>query len=1001
MRRMSASIIFLSVIVLLIGSCNPVSTLSDLKEDFVNPPDSTRPGVYWYFMDGNLSKEGMTKDLEAMKDAGIGNVLFLEVNVGIPRGNVDFMSEEWQDCFKHAVDECERLGITMTLGIGPGWTGSGGPWVKPEESMQDLVSSETHVSGKGKRTIVLPKPDPITPYFGEGSLTPGLKAQRDAYYEDVAVLAFPDAGDPKLIKDITEKALYYRAPYSSVPGVKQYLHRDKEEDASGSVIDPDKIVDLTDLLRDGKITWDVPDGKWTIMRFCVRNNGAVTRPAPEPGLGFECDKADTNALKDHLSKFSDQLFSVLGERDISLQGGLKTLHMDSWEMGAQNWTRNFREEFKKRRGYDPQPYYPVYAGLVVGSTEISERFLWDLRQTMQELVLEYHSGYVKSYAHNHGMRLSIEPYDMNPTQDLELGASADIVMSEFWSPGGFNTSFSPIEASSVADIKGQNLVPSESFTAAGDGWRQHPASMKNQTDWAFAAGINRLFFHTFQHQALPDSLRPGMTMGPYGVHWDRNQTWWPYVKAYHKYISRCQYMLQSGRTVADVLYLAPEEAPYVFRAPTSALDGDYMSDRKGHNFDACPPSLLYGATVVDGKVTFPSGAKYSLLVLPIYDAMTPSLLEKIKTLVSDGATVVGLPPAHTPGLTDYPESERKLSDAVSELWGTNVVPDGLDKRQYGKGCIYWGSEVSDHVDNLYPDYQLTSRLLEQMGLTDDFRSDNGNVRYIHKKIHGKDAYFIANRTRDSFSTVCEFRVSGSQPNLWDPVTGEIRELRNFNSADGKTDIEIAFEPNQSFFIVFDGKPEADPSSANFPTVNELQELSGSWQVSFDPRWGGPQNTEFDKLQDWTESQDPGIRYYSGTAVYSKTFDYSQSAKGRVFIELGNVKNIASVKLNGKDLGIVWTDPWEVDATDAISEGENKLEIEVANLWPNRLIGDEFKADDGIVNGQWPDWLKEGKPRPSDRYTFATYRHYSKESPLQPSGLMGPVMIVEKTMQISR
>ena len=996
MKRLSINSIFLSVILCFGGSCHPMGDADNLKESFANPPDSARPGVYWYFMDGNLSKEGMTKDLEAMKEEGIGHVLFLEVNVGIPRGNVDFMSEEWQDCFKHAVNECERLGITMTLGIGPGWTGSGGPWVKPEESMQDLVYSVAHVSGAGRRTIALPEPDPITPFFGESSLTPELVEQRNEYYEDVAVLAFPEQNDGKHVKDIDEKALYYRAPYSSALGVKQYLKRDKENDWKGIPID--EIIDLTDQMSEGSITWDVPEGKWTVMRFGIRNNGAVTRPAPAPGLGFECDKADTNALKNHLGEFSDKLFSALGDRNMTLQGGLKVLHMDSWEMGSQNWTHNFRKEFRKRRGYDPLPYYPVYAGLIIGDTQTSERFLWDLRQTMQELVLDYHSGYVRSYAHSHGMKLSIEPYDMNPTQDLELGASADMTMSEFWSPGGFNTSFSLIEASSVANIKGQRVVPSEAFTASGDGWRQHPASMKDQTDWAFCAGINRIVFHTFQHQALPDTLRPGMTMGPYGVHWDRNQTWWPYVKAYHKYISRCQFVLQKGSTVADVLYLAPEEAPYVFRAPASALDGDYLCDRKGHNFDACPPSLLYGASVKNGNITFPSGAQYSLLVLPISDAMTPRLLEKIKALAEEGASIVGVPPTQTPGLADYPASEQKLTSIVTELWGTNEIPDGLVKRQFGRGVVYWGSEVKDSEDNLYPGYHLTSKLLEQMNKPDDFTSENGKVRYIHKKVDGKDVYFISNRTRDSFSTICKFRVSDKQPQIWDPINGETRNLPNFTNSEGNTAIEIAFEPSQSFFVVFDGDPAPNLAVGNFPNYKELQELSGNWNVSFNTHWGGPANVKFDELQDWSKNQNPGIRYYSGSAVYNKTFSFSGVAEGNLFLELGDVKNIAAVNLNGKDMGIVWTDPWEVDVTDAIVQGENKLQIIVTNLWGNRLIGDEFKIYDGIVDGQWPDWLTERKPRPSDRFTFATYKHYSKESPLMPSGLMGPVRIAEKTME---
>lgn len=669
------------------------------------------------------------------------------------------------------------------------------------------------------------------------------------------------------------------------------------------IVSVDKIVDLTDQLANGSVTWDVPTGEWTVMRVGVRNNGAVTRPAPLPGVGFECDKADTTALMAHLRVFTEELFSLLGERDTLLPGGLKILHMDSWEMGVQNWTPKLRQEFKKRRGYDPQPYYPVYAGYIVGNKQISERFLWDLRQTMQELMLENHSLFVKAYAHKHGMRLSIEPYDMNPMQDLELGASADIPMCEFWSPGGYNTSFSAVEGSSLANIKGQ--------------------------------------------------------------------------------------------TVADVLYLAPEEAPFVFRAPKSALDGDFLIDKRGHNFDACPPSLLYTASVENGKIKFPSGMQYSLLVLPVFETMTPRLLEKIKSLVQEGAVLVGIPPLHAPGLTDYPACDQELSAKITELWGGKELPEGLVERAYGKGLVYWGQDIKIKEDNLYPDYQLTSGLLSKMNLEDDFRSDAGKVRYIHKKIKELDFYFVSNRTKESLTTTCTFRVAGKQPQLWNPVNGEIRNLPSFTEDGVCTSIDLSFDANQSFFIIFDGKPRPVPGMKNFQPSKEIQKLDNTWLVTFDSKWGGPGQVEFTELQDWSQSSNDGIKYYSGTAVYHQSFNYSQSLQKPVYLDLGKVKNIAKVWLNGKDLGVIWTNPWEVEITDAIKEGDNELRIEVTNLWPNRLIGDELKPYDGIVNGQWPEWLLHGEKRPGDRYTFATFTHYTKDSPLLESGLLGPVRIVMK------
>lgn len=1035
------------------GACTPSQNrLSELKKGFANPPDSARPGVYWYFMDGNLSKEAMTKDLEAMKQAGIGYVVYLEVNVGVPRGSVDFFSPEWRALFKHAVEECERLGIAITLGVGPGWTGSGGPWVEAQASMRHLVSSAVEVNGTGIKTIQLPQPTPKRPFFGEGGFTPQVRKQWEDYYEDVAVLAFPTPLKEGVITDTEEKALYYRAPYSSQPGVKQYLPTSATDNATtmtttdkattetdkatttsatdnattattadkatppADIIRKEQIIDLTGLLKeDGSLEWDVPEGKWTVMRFGSRNNGAVTRPAPLPGVGLEADKFDTTALNAHLDKFTGELLKEIGKRDQTLPGGLKMLHMDSWEMGAQNWTDHFREEFTRRRNYDPQPFYPVYAGKIVESREISERFLWDLRLTSQELILEKHAGHIKIYGQRYGYGLSIEPYDMNPTADLELAVMADMPMCEFWSVGyGFNTSFSAMEGTSAAHLIGQPVVPAEAFTAHLDGWRQHPGSMKDQSDWAFASGINRLVYHTFQHQALDDHLRPGMTMGPYGVHWDRNQTWWPMADAYHRYVSRCQFMLQQGRTVADILYLTPEGAPHVFRAPESALVSEqaFLPDRKGYNFDGCPPGMIYQAAVRDHQIVFPGGATYQLLVLPDFETMTPGLLQKIKELVFQGATVVGLPPNKSPGLTDYPHCDNEVSDIALELWGSARIPEGLITRTFGDGKIIWGTTIKENTDNLYPHYDITSRILDDLQIEQDFAT-KVPIRYTHRTMPDGDLYFVANRTEMPVKDECLFRITGKSPELWDPITGKTRALPEYESVGNNTRIPLEFGPHESYFIVFGANenvsnsapnrssdshqenkstPNNTGGNQNFSAQSILTTLQGPWDVSFDPAWGGPAKITFEKLIDWTEHPDPGIKYYSGTAVYRQPFDLPDKINGTIWIDLGNVKNMARLRINGKEAGTVWTAPWQLDITDYVRQTGNTLEIEVVNLWPNRLIGDEQRPDDGIQKGQWPEWLTNGEKRTSGRYTFTTFRHFSKDDPLLESGLLGPVTL---------
>ena len=942
-------------------------------------------------MDGNLTSEGMTADLESMKEVGIGNLVFLEVNVGVPRGKVDFLSEPWQNLFVHAVREAERLGIEITLGSGPGWAGSGGPWVKMDQSMQHLVGAAVDVEGPKAFDAALPKPAPRDPFFGYGPMSPEMRRAHADFYQDVCVLAFPTpAGDAK-ISDVDEKALVYRAPYSSQPGVKPYLPNAADYPAlpAGAAIDPSKVVDLTKRLKpDGSLQWDVPPGKWTIMRFGARSTGATTRPAPQPGLGFESDKLDADAFDAHFENYVGKLLKKVGPR--AKDRGWTMLHIDSWEMGAQNWTPKFREEFRRRRGYDPLVYLPTYTGRVVENTEISERFLWDVRQTAQELVLENHAGRLKELAHENGFGLSIEPYDMNPAADLDLGGVADVPMCEFWSKGfGFDSSYSCFESTSIAHTLGRPVVAAEAFTAgSSEAWKLYPGAVKNQGDWAFCMGINRFVYHTFAHK--PQGRRPGMTMGPYGVHWDRGQTWWPMAAAYHAYITRCQSVLRQGRAVADICYLAGEGAPHVFRPPSSATEGRRsLRDRKGYNFDGCSPSVLIDqATVRNGRIVFPGGAEYAILVLPALETMTPKLAAKIKALVEAGATVIGPPPKKSPSLVDYPRCDETVAATAAALWGPLLglreFPVETVERRVGRGRIVWGGELvvappgtpvphavekarwiwtpegnpaasaepctrffqrtfrieggreirsarleatadnaftaslngkkvltgnnfhrvektdvtemlkpgentlvieainegasanpagliaclriaykdggeqtiptdstwkagkasgewsewtatkdlgpmgmdpwrlkpqDDPCPELYPNYDATAQVLREMGVVPDFES-NGPVRYTHRQTDDADVYFVANREPRAVEAACTFRVTGEQPELWNPVSGTMRDLPQFETSVGRTTIPLRFEPHESFFVVFrkgaDGKASEARAAKNFP-----------------------------------------------------------------------------------------------------------------------------------------------------------------------------------------
>jgi hypothetical protein len=957
----------------ILGCCAaPVSfAASDLTKDFVTPPDSARPGVYWYFMGGSISREGITRDLESMKQAGLGHALFLQIGGGESRVLVSPMSEQWRELFAHAVHEADRLGMEIMLATGPGWTGAGGPWVKPEDAMQHLVASRADVTGPGPFAQTLPVPPP----YGTNTTT--------SFFKDVCVLAFPTPSKAEAIPFLSGKALYKEGGGQPRPHFE--IKVDYPALKEGVAIPMDKIIDLTSkLLPDGSLDWQVPVGNWTVMRFVSRDTGRMNSPAPGEGYGLECDKWSAEALHKHLENYTGKLLQKVGS-----QHAWNMLHSDSWEEGAQNWTPKFREEFKKRRGYDPQPFYPCYTGLFVDSRERTERFLWDLRQTGSELMVENYAGALKSYAHKNGMSLSTEPYGAYPGNDFDLGAVADLQACEFWYTGN-NSSIE--EAPSIAHVMGRSVVGAESFTSGNEDWQAYPANMKNQGDWAFSLGVNRFTYHTYAHH--PDESRPGVTMWQYGVHWDRGQTWWPMADAYHRYISRCSEMLRQGRWVADVLYLTPEGAPNVFLPPDSASDNTSKfnyPERKGYNYDCCSASALIKlAGVRNGSVVFPGGASYRLLVLPNRSTMTPELAAKLESLIRKGATVVGPAPRKSPSLVNFPRCDDEVAATAKKVWGTWDAPAAQTERAYGKGRVIWGGVLNGpvakelptaEVIDLYPPYDLTAAILKDARVPEDFMA-TGPVRYARRSTADREIYFVANRSGKPVQADCVFRVAGHLPELWHPVTGEMHSLPEFKAEKNTTAIPLRFEPYESYFVIFPKTPLAASSKAksNFADTVSLATLEGAWDVAFDPALGGPAQIRFEKLEDWTQRPEEGIKYYSGLATYRKTFDLpkAEALNGPVLLDLGVVNAMARVRLNGQDCGVAWTAPWRVDITKALKPTGNALEIEVANLWPNLMLGDAKHPDRKPYAQTTYHPYAAGQPRAND--------------PLLASGLLGPVTV---------
>ncbi|MDR2170431.1 MAG: hypothetical protein LBP59_09850 [Planctomycetaceae bacterium] len=968
--------------------------------DFRLPPDSSRVWVYWFIMDGNMSKEGITADLESMCEQGIGGVILMEVNRYIPRGKVNFMSDDWQKLFAHAVHETERLGLQLTLNSGPGWTGSGGPWIKPEQSMLLLVASEKNVKGPAKFNEKLPAPKPRKPFFGENVLPPDQEKLRKEFFKDVCVLAFPTPQGNSRISAIDEKALYVRAPYSSAPNVKPRIDSfaDYAKVPQNETVTPSELLDITTKLdSDGVLNWDVPQGDWTILRFAATSNGANTRPAPYAGLGLESSKMDRDYFDIHYKNFIEKLFNAVGQRRTDGKAGWNYLHIDSWEMGSQNFSKNFIAEFHRRRKYDPSPFLPAYSGYIVDNVEKTERFLWDVRQCAQELVIENHGQYLRELAHKNNMKLSIEPYDMTPCCDMSLGAVADVPMCEFWSAGyGFNTVFSCLEATSIAHTHGKTVVGAEAFTSNNDAWRQNPKSMKSQGDWAFCIGINRITFHRFQHQPFLDRF-PGFSMGNNGVHWERTQTWWNLIGDYHRYLARCQFLLQKGKAVADILYLLPEGTPQVFTPPNSAMTGKgVIKDQRGYRFDACDPiTLIELATVKNGKITFntnnPNATEYRALVLPNVETATPELLKKIEALAGNGATIIGTPPKKSPSLQNYPQADVEVQTLANQIWQTNQTDQISQTRRYREGRIILPPQTKTPIRNdaeysekttrqLYPEYEFLAKIFLADGVVEDVVSENETLRFFHRVDGDVDIYFLANKNEQPFEGNISFRVFGKKVSILDPLTGKQFCVPSVveNTQTGQTTIPLYFDGFGSMFVIFDKRGAADGVPVwrdNFSQSTTVIDLSNNWTVSFESLRGAPSKVVFDKLIDWSKSEDDGIRHFSGIAVYERAFELEQKESGKRFIlDLGEVEVIARVKLNGKVAGTCWAAPYRLDITDYVKNGKNILQVETANLWVNRLIGDS-------------------KLPTEKRITWTTWKNvYNPKSKLLPSGLIGPVKI---------
>jgi hypothetical protein len=1086
MKRALIFVLFASVAV----AQSPSPTAPDsLQNGFVNPPSSARPLVWWHWMNGNISKEGIRLDLEWMHRVGLSGFQNFDAALATPQvvdKRLAYMTPEWKDAFKYATTLADQLGLEEAIAGSPGWSETGGPWVPGAQAMKKYVWSETVLDGGKPFTGKLAHPpsatgplqnlpiaNPAAPQFyadsavvayrtaasdvpvaalnpqvtsnsgpidaaplWDGDLAKFVTLNRDGTSGTAWIqFAFPEpqsmraltivarggsAGDAlqasddgKNFHDVAAlpmggaaehtisfapvSAKFFRITFRGMangratgregelsvselelhPGARVNRFEEKAafrqvpdlygfatpEVPAEDVIRKSDVVDLTSHMHpDGTLDWTPPPGKWVVLRIGYSLLGITNHPATKEATGLEVDKLNAAYVKNYMDGYLDSYRDTVGA-DYMGKRGIRYVITDSWEAGSQNWTDNMIAEFRQRRGYDPLPWLPVLSGRVVESSRASDQFLWDLRKTIADLTADEHYGQVEASLKARGMGHYGESHESGRAfiaDGMEVKKLDDIPMGAMWTqPFGqqkelYRYNADDRESASVAHIYGQNLAAAESMTARGDtSWMWSPATLKPTADQELLNGINRIVIHESAHQPLVDKA-PGLTLGPYGQWFNRNETWAEEAGPWVDYLARCSYMLQQGRFAADLLYFYGEDsnltAIFVDKAP------DIPS---GYGFDYInADGLIHAVKVEAGQLATNSGMRYRVLVLDPYSRhMSLPVLRAIHALVNAGAIVAGQKPTDTPSLADNQAEFTRLNN---ELFG-----DGAGVHSVGKGKVYAGENAAGVLKalNVEPDFDHTRP------------QPDTRIEFLHRKLSEGDIYFLDNRNARDETIDATFRITGKMPELWHAETGKSEPV-SYAIANGQTKIPLHLEPWGSVFVVF-RKPAMTPSRT-LPAVVETQlaAVDGPWAISFQPNRGAPPSIKLDKLISWTDSTDAGVKYFSGAGTYTQTI---QAAKAwfkpgvKLWLDLGDVKNLASVTVNGEPLGVVWHAPYRVDVTSALKPGANTISVKVINAWVNRMIGD----------------LQPG----ATKYTYADVAPYKADSPLMPSGLLGPVAVV--------
>ncbi|MGH7941968.1 MAG: glycosyl hydrolase [Limisphaerales bacterium] len=916
-----------------------------MERSFEFPPRQARPWVYWVWL-ANTTPAALTRDLKEMKAKGIAGCILYDIQTGrgvnwwqktvirdgkdyravatgnyrgayytpIPTGRLQTWSPRWRKLVCFAAGEAGKLGIDFVVSDGLANTSGD---ISEEFGEQKLVWTTTLVQGPQTFDGTLPMP-PNPPPRGR---FPHPKWR--GYHHDVAVLAIPDR-----------------------PGF--------------SMNDVIALTARMDAM--GHLRWTAPPGAWKVIRFVQVPTGANNI------WGYFNDSMSAEAMD---KTWAVTMAPLLAEMTPDERKAVKGIEDDSWEAGKITWTRLFPEEFRKRRGYDLIPYLPIIAGEEMGDADMRKRVRRDYALTISDLIAENHYAHLRKIANDNGLIFYSEAAGPNFDQAdlLKTSSRVDMAMAEFWMPSAhrptMDSRFLLRNAANANHIYGNNITMCESFTSLGPEWEQTPFTMKPVADQAFCDGLNKVCVHNFS-QSPSLTAKPGYVYVA-GTHYEPGITWWDESPAFNAYLARCSFMLQQGKFVADALFYHGDNIGHGEQRKTmQPMLGE------GYDHDNCNSEvLLTRMSVLDGQIVLADGMSYRVLVLPDGQPMPLNDLEKIAALVEAGATVVGPAPAEIAGMILSPDEQEQFNALVAKLWGGLDGAKNTEKR-VGDGRIVWGKSARE--------------VLQEQGVPPDFEetglSADGTIDWIHRAGDGVDIYYVASRWEHPEDVECAFRVSGRRPELWDPVTGEIHDAMAFRQENGRTIVPLEFGPCGSVFIVFRKPIPTDAvgtTTSNYPSLRPILTLAGPWTVNFDPKWGGPVKVTFDELEDWTNRPEEGIKYYSGAAIYHKKFNLKSlpSNGERLILDLGEVHEVAVVRLNGRNPGVIWNKPSRVDITKAARAGRNDLEVTIVNLWPNRLKGDESLPKD-------------------KRFTRTNVHKFTAASPLLPSGLIGPVTVLESS-----